>query len=229
MAGCGAACGTLPALLLLLVPALLVVAGAWYFNGKRTRDLKRFSEASGCAFDPAAAGVPDIFALELPGLPRLAGVDLFNSVGAPAPAGCRAWFADARVRSGRAGAPDCAFFTFALFELQGRALPAFSLRPEVFTDDLGGENGEDIDLPAYEEFSGQYHLRAADRMAAERLFVSLVEFLGPRPGWTIAGKGPHLLVYKPDTEAPAGGYGEFVRASGELAAAFHARAPRQPA
>jgi len=138
MSGCGAECGTLSALLLLVVPALLVVAGAWYFNGKRARDLKKFSDALGYAFDPAAAGVPDLLALKLPGLPLLAGVNFYNLVGAPAPAGCRAWFADARLRSGRAGAPDSAFFTFALFELQGRSLPAFSLRPEAFGDKLGG-------------------------------------------------------------------------------------------
>jgi hypothetical protein len=221
---------TLFAVLLLLVPALLVVLGAWYFNGKRTRDLKKFSEANGYAFDPAAASVPGILELQLPGLPQLAGAGLYNSVGAPAPAGCRAWYADARVNSGyRAGSPrsavqDNVFFSFALFELPGRELPAFRLRPEVFTDSL---DGEDIDLPGYGEFSENYHLRAGDRVAAEKLFFALAEVLGSRPGWTVSGRGSYLLVYRPDTEAPAGTYAEFVQGSGELAAAFLARAQRK--
>lgn len=217
----------LPVLLLILVPTLLAVLAAWYYNGRRARDLRKAAALAGWSFDAKASVVPDILALALPGLPMPAAADLYNAVGAPAPAGCRAWYADARLRAGRAGSVDSSWFSFALFELQGGELPAFCLRPQVFTDAPGGEGWDkDIDLPGYADFSGLYHLRGKDGAAVERLFVSLADLFSGKPGWNVSGRGRYLLVWKPDTEAPAGSYADFAGETSGIAGAFARTARR---
>lgn len=200
-------------------PALLVALAAWYLSSRADKALARFAEENSFAFDPAAAGVPDVTALALPGI-AFAGFQTYNHIKAPDSSGWRVYYAEAGRRETGAPAGAAPYFTFALFELKRGDLPGFCMRPESFADGLAPGRGEDIDLPGHAKFSSHYHVSGPDRDAVASFFSGPAELLAERPGWTAAGKGKHLLVYRRDTRVGAAEYRLFMDETAELAQAF---------
>jgi hypothetical protein len=101
-------------------------------------------------------------------------------------------------------------------------LPSFRLEPEGVLQKLGALFGvQDIDLPGHPEFSTRYTLRGRDEQAVRELFgPEVVRFFERRRGWSCAGQGQELFLWRKGERAKPEG-AEALRGDGlELAALF---------
>ncbi len=88
--------------------------------------------------------------------------------------------------------------TVISFELQGRNLPAFTMRPENVFHKLGSMMGyQDIDFEISPGFSKKYLLRGPDDAAIRSVFTSrALIFFESEPGLCVEADGRKLIVYR---------------------------------
>jgi hypothetical protein len=93
--------------------------------------------------------------------------------------------------------------TVISLQLQGRSLPAFSMRPEHVWHKLGSMMGyQDIDFDTNPVFSKQYLLRGPDDAAIRSVFTSRVlMFFESEPGLCVEADGRTLIVYRHSVRA----------------------------
>lgn len=103
--------------------------------------------------------------------------------------------------------------TVISLQLQGRNLPAFSMRPEHVWHKLGSMMGyQDIDFESNPAFSKKYLLRGRDDAAIRGIFTSRVlTFFESEPGLCVEADGRRLIVYRHSVKAKP----ELLRASVE--------------
>jgi hypothetical protein len=96
--------------------------------------------------------------------------------------------------------------TVLAFEIDGAALPMFSLRPETVFDKIGQWFGyQDIDFESHPKFSRSYVLRGQDEQAVRELFGDRVlDYFEESPACCTEGGGNRLVYYRARTRvAPA--------------------------
>ncbi len=88
--------------------------------------------------------------------------------------------------------------TVLCFDLEGRALPAFSLRPERAWHRIGAVVGyEDIDFDRHPEFSKAYFLKGEDEYGVRRIFTDdVIAFFERERGLCMEGGAGYLLLYR---------------------------------
>jgi len=87
--------------------------------------------------------------------------------------------------------------TVILFESDRLHLPAFSLRPEGFWDEVAGLFGrQDIEFEANPEFSSAYLLRGQDEDRVRAIFSEpVVAYYTRHPGLCVEGEGKEIVYY----------------------------------
>lgn len=88
--------------------------------------------------------------------------------------------------------------TVISLQVQGRNLPAFSMRPEHVWHKLGSMMGyQDIDFESNPVFSKKYLLRGPDDAAIRGIFTNRVlMFFESEPGLCVEADGHMLIVYR---------------------------------
>lgn len=88
--------------------------------------------------------------------------------------------------------------TVISLQLQGRMLPAFSMRPEQVWHKVGSMMGyQDIDFESNPDFSKKYLLRGRDEAAVRSIFTNRVlMFFESEPGLCVEAEGRALIVYR---------------------------------
>jgi hypothetical protein len=88
--------------------------------------------------------------------------------------------------------------TVISFQLQGRNLPAFTMRPENVFHKLGSMMGyQDIDFEINPVFSKKYLLRGPDDASIRSVFTNRVlMFFEAEPGLCVEGDGRRLIVFR---------------------------------
>lgn len=101
--------------------------------------------------------------------------------------------------------------TVAVFQLAGKTLPGFLLKPENLLHKIGSVFGyKDIDFEESPEFSRRYLLRGDDEKAVRSLFKPWVlSFFEQKPGWSVEGRGPWLVIYRQDKRLNPERFREF--------------------
>ena len=94
--------------------------------------------------------------------------------------------------------------TVLAFEIDGAALPTFSLRPEGVFHKIGKWFGyRDIDFESHPRFSSSYLLRGEDEEAVRAVFPDhVLEHFEERPGVCAEGCGGRLVYYRSQTRIP---------------------------
>jgi hypothetical protein len=88
--------------------------------------------------------------------------------------------------------------TVMVFELPGRTVPGFELRPEGVLDKIGAAFGyQDIDLENRPDFSKAYLLRGTDEAEIRRFFQDeIVHHFERHRGWSVEAAGTWVVVYR---------------------------------
>lgn len=88
--------------------------------------------------------------------------------------------------------------TVVAFELGGRSIPVFDLRPENIFHRIGGAFGyQDIDLVDRPVFSKAYLLRGPDEVAIRAFFTGeILDLLEQDRRWSIESTGEFLIIYQ---------------------------------
>jgi hypothetical protein len=88
--------------------------------------------------------------------------------------------------------------TVVAFELGGRSIPVFDLRPEHFFHRIGQAFGyQDIDIVDRPAFSKAYLLRGPDEQAIRTFFTGpILDMLEQDQKWSIESTGDFLILYQ---------------------------------
>ncbi len=187
------------ALFIIVLVALVIFSIFWAIQQGKARQvaIKALAGHLGFEFTPACAGAPD---------PELAGFRLFDQ------GHSRRSFNILRGVLGREQALICDYqyttgggksrqthsYVVTAFQLEGRRLPRFELRPENVFHRIGQVFGyQDIDFQEDEAFSKMYLLRGEDEQAVRALFKSYVlDHFKRSGGWHLEGSDRWLIVWK---------------------------------
>jgi hypothetical protein len=112
--------------------------------------------------------------------------------------------------------------TVISLQLQGRNLPAFTMRPENVFHKLGSMMGyQDIDFESNPVFSKKYLLRGRDDAAIRSIFTSRVlMFFESEPGLCVEADGRKLIVYRHSVRVKPEVLRESVEKSTQVAGLF---------
>jgi hypothetical protein len=107
-------------------------------------------------------------------------------------------------------------------QMEGRNLPAFSMRPENVFHKLGSMMGyQDIDFEGNPVFSKKYLLRGPDEAAIRSAFTSRVmTFLESESGLSVEADGRTLIVYRHSRSVKPEAVREFVETGMRIAGLF---------
>jgi hypothetical protein len=229
--GGGAAAASAVCAFLVPMGAIVVLIAALFYVGylrdkKRTEDLQRVAKELGFDFFPE---YPELFAV-------LARFHLFSqghgkqikNVLRGEARGLTAEIFDYRYTTGGGKSSATWRQTAICFHLDGRPLPAFSLRPESVFDRIGAWFGaQDINFEDHPAFSKMYLLQGPDEQAIRDLFADpVLAFYEGRPGLNTEGGGSRLLFYRHNKQVEPTGLLSFLEEGFEVLAAF--RPPAEP-
>jgi hypothetical protein len=112
--------------------------------------------------------------------------------------------------------------TVISFQIQGRNLPAFTMRPENVFHKLGSMMGyQDIDFEVSPVFSKKYLLRGPDDAAIRSIFTSRVlMFFESEPGLCVEADGRKLIVFRHSVRVKPELLRESVEKSVQIAGLF---------
>ena len=112
--------------------------------------------------------------------------------------------------------------TVISLQLQGRNLPAFTMRPENVFHKLGSMMGyQDIDFEINPVFSKKYLLRGPDDAAIRSVFTSRVlMFFESEPGLCVEADGRKLIVFRHSVRAKPETLRESVEKGVQIAGLF---------
>jgi hypothetical protein len=112
--------------------------------------------------------------------------------------------------------------TVVSIRMEGRNLPAFSMRPENVFHKLGSMMGyQDIDFESNPVFSKKYLLRGPDEAAIRSVFTSRVlTFLESESGLCVEADGRTLIVYRHSSSAKPEALREFMERGMRIADLF---------
>jgi len=112
--------------------------------------------------------------------------------------------------------------TVISLHLQGRMLPAFSMRPEQVWHKLGSMMGyQDIDFESNPDFSKKYLLRGRDEAAVRNIFTNRVLiFFESEPGLCVEAEARTLIVYRHSAKVKPEAFRGFVDKGIQVAGFF---------
>jgi hypothetical protein len=182
----------------MIVVAFVVASFEHVADKKRTADVQQVARKMGFEFSPSctseelervAGGLP-VFGR---GHSKRAARVMRGTL-----AGREAAILDYRYATGGGKSSHTYRHTIVVLPDGARFLPDFTLAPEHVLHRIAGAFGfQDIDFPAYLDFSKHYLLRGADEGAIRAAFSSQVlAFLEGKTGWHVQASGGRLAIFR---------------------------------
>lgn len=187
-------------ILLFLVAFIGILVFSFYYEKKRSQQLKEFADSHGFTFFPEGNQemINSLQDFEL--FRRGRSKKIKNLMFKQPTDAIKQFLFDYRYTTGSGRNSTTHKYTILVYQSDLLELPAFYMRPENLFDKIGSKFGfEDIDFPAYKEFSKNYMLKGKNETAIRQFFGERIfRYFESEKKITVEGNLNTLIVYTTD-------------------------------
>jgi hypothetical protein len=187
-------------ILLFLVAFIGILVFSFYYEKKRSEQLKEFAGSHGFIFYPEGNQemINSLQDFEL--FKRGRSKKIKNLMFKQPTDAIKQFLFDYKFTTGSGRNSSTHKYTILVYQSDLLELPAFYMRPENLFDKIGSKFGfEDIDFPAYEGFSENYMLKGKNETAIRQFFGERIfRYFESEKKVTVEGNLNTLVIYSSD-------------------------------